>query len=367
MGLLKELWHDFQPTGMPVYNPAMLATLSLLGATALTSAVYVWQSQPSPALTDAAQWACGRFARVNALVMEGKRETTTEASLRAACGDKLEVSFRPSSLEQNLCAQVSRYSIVQIDYDAVPSQLKTYRKWLEELKSCAPLSHISFTALPSWLDSSDFAPLARAHPDFTLQVHWIQKGPNGPRKLYDADKARAAVAKASALGVPFHVALPTYRHVSDARGEVITVDWAALAADVRHWTISRPPHLLGFYWFRLPIEGDENTIPRDVFAKLAHGEAPAKEQPLQFVARAGQNGLVDILIKNSGIEPRAPPRWEAQWTGPAPVARETFKTPRFIPPGEERLVGWLRFARPTEVTILAQDDSDPRDSSSPIR
>ena len=186
-----------------------------------------------------------------------------------------------------------RPSELQVDFDATRGQLADYARWLIALKAALPDGPLTFTALPDWLRSPDFAGLARAADGFVLQGHALPDRA-GPRTLCDPRAARRAAAAADTFGVPFRVALPTYSYgvARDARGRLVGVlaegaapRWpegtrveelraepADMLALAKALASAGHRHLRGLLWYRLPVPGDVRAWPLTTFlADLVEG------------------------------------------------------------------------------------------------
>ena len=97
--------------------------------------------------------------------------------------------------------------------------------------------------------------------------------------LCDAEAARMAANRASRIGVPFRVALPTYGcelffnrsgHVVEVRAEqssgpppegatqriVLHTDASEMAGLARKWKANPPPGMTGVIWYRLPTDNE---------------------------------------------------------------------------------------------------------------
>ena len=104
---------------------------------------------------------------------------------------------------------------LQLDFDCPESKLDGYRAWVVAIRQRLGGLPFAITALPSWLDSPQFAPLARASGAFVLQVHALERPQSLQHipPLCDPRRARRWVERAAKVDVPFRVALPTYRYL----------------------------------------------------------------------------------------------------------------------------------------------------------
>ena len=102
---------------------------------------------------------------------------------------------------------------IQCDYDCPQKRLDGYRRLLDALQASAGSIPVVPTTLPSWQDEPAFRKLVAGRPGYVLQVHSLQlpKQAGQPVVLFDPDTARAAARKAAALGIPFRIAMATYR------------------------------------------------------------------------------------------------------------------------------------------------------------
>lgn len=284
---------------------------------------------------------------------------------------------------------------LQIDFDAATSKLAGYRDWLAVFgKVVAPLP-ISFTALPDWLNSPILREMAELAGRYVLQVHAVERAraQDTAASLVDVQQARRWVEHAGEMGVPFHVALPTYRSVAgfNPEGKIIGIDsegpgrsWPEgtrvvtysspapeLAQLIRDWAADRPAALSGVIWYRLPVTGESRNWTWATLAPVMSGVAPAERLE---IARAGVNPL-DLCLLNAGeaemawpevIRCRASPAsggilagdalggYQLEFDPSAPnevVFRKNFRNADcFLPPGGKKPLGWLRFHNATTVS-----------------
>ena len=99
----------------------------------------------------------------------------------------------------------------QFDFDCAQKNLGSYRTWLLALKPIVQPTRFVITVLPAWLNDSEFRKLVREVDGYVLQVHSVPISAGTNAKLSDARLAREWVRKAARFGMPFEVALPTYR------------------------------------------------------------------------------------------------------------------------------------------------------------
>ena len=275
---------------------------------------------------------------------------------------------------------------IQIDFDCPVRRLGDYKGLLEDLRGSAGPVPLAFTALPSWLESRAFPDLARAFPRFVLQVHslGLPSRPDEPVILCDPEAARRAVAKASALGVGFRVALPTYGSevLFGADGKILDVvsedgtrvpaasianrqrvfaDPEAMAALARAWTERRPLGLIGICWYRLPVDGDRRNWTWATFADAI--ESKARAAAMEIHATPGNGGAFHLTLVNPGDSHAPMPEEITLPTGTlAADATRPYRVsggsvPVFLhdpadpiwpwlAPGERLVVGWFRHPNP---------------------
>jgi hypothetical protein len=270
---------------------------------------------------------------------------------------------------------------LQIDYDCAESRLADYRGLLRRLRAAVAPLPVTPTVLPSWLDRRDFAALARDSGGFVLQVHSTATPRLGVTTLCDPAAARRWAERAGRLGVPFRVALPTYAYLAafDGRGKFLGVeaegparqwppgatrqfiraDARELAALARAWERDRPPTLTGLIWYRLPVAGDRLNWRAPTLAAVMRG-APLRAS-LDVTASAPP--LCDFILANRGnLDAPLPLAVTVTWSGgplaagdavggytlavngrTATFTRPPAATEAPLPPGEKRVIGWLRF------------------------
>lgn len=280
---------------------------------------------------------------------------------------------------------------LQLDFDCAESRLESYRKLVGVLRKRIAPTPLVITALPSWLDRSAFARLAKATDGYVLQVHSLErpKTIEDPMSLCDPDLARRAVAKTSKLGVPFRVALPTYsyliafdakgrfkglaaenarRNVSDgARVVELKSDPMAMAGLVAGWRSNSPPDMLGVIWYRFPSPDDTlnwrwptlGAIVQDGFPRISFRAESRRVEP----------ELREVILVNDGeIDISSRLLLKASWDGARLVAADalrgfeiierspggvTFRSRAALAceAGQMRVAGWLRLDQDCEVRI----------------
>ncbi len=278
----------------------------------------------------------------------------------------------------------------QVDFDCPTAKLDSYATLLTMLRGKLGTTPLTITALPSWLDHASFKNLARQTDGYVLQIHSLRR----PRSADDAmslvqvKDATAAVEKAAGIGIRFRVALPTYgyRVFLAADGQVLAVQAegpepsvaaarvmevraspAEMASLVRQWTASRPAALAGIIWYRLPVADDILNWRSATLDAVMAGRTPA---PRLVCRMHTGGGLVELSLANLGdddAELRS--QIAVQWNDGALLASDAlggFELIRSdqkhvtlrpgkpaagvrLAPGADRLIGWLRFEKDTEV------------------
>ena len=284
---------------------------------------------------------------------------------------------------------------LQIDFDCATAKLDDYRAWLTVVQQrLAPLQ-VTITALPSWLDSLAFVPLAAMSTNYVLQVHSLEKptSSDAPFSLCDAGAAERAVAKAGKIGVPFRVALPTYAYIVafNAEGKFAGLsadgprsDWPKgtqlreMSADphsisslVRSLNTNHPSAMRGFIWFRLPVAVDNFNWRWPTLGAIIAGREP--QEKFRATTRRVEPGLVEINLENTGeLDISSRLTVEVSWTDARLVAGDalrgfelseqsgsgaifhTKQTNFRLPAGEHQVIGWLRFETDREVLLEAK-------------
>jgi hypothetical protein len=367
---------------------------------------YLWQDPNGPQSAAALARARGKLSAIAILAAEGSardgklvfREirnlpTGADISHVIRLGQSTNQLVWSPENRETITRQLKRLAAtrpreIQIDFDCPVRRLAEYKELLDHLRASAGPVPLTFTGLPSWLDAPAFADLARAFPRFVLQVHSLDlpSSPGAPVILCDQEAARRAVAKASALGVEFRVALPTYGSevLFDSDGKVLDVvsedasglppadlarrervfaDPEMMAALVREWNTRRPAGLTGICWYRLPVEGDRRNWTWSTLADAIEGKARVSTVEIQVVA--GRDGVFHVTLVNSGDSHALSPgkivlpagTLAADATRPyhrsggyAPVFLHDPADPiwPWLAPGEQRVVGWFRHPNPPE-------------------
>jgi Protein of unknown function (DUF3142) len=285
----------------------------------------------------------------------------------------------------------------QFDFDCARKNLSAYRAWLQMLKPAVHPTRFVITALPAWLDDSQFRRLVRETDGFVLQVHSVPLSSTGSATLCDPRLARQWIDRTAKLGVPFSVALPTYRCTAGygPEGKLLSVAmdsvqpiWPPgtrvlefgsnadeLAALVNDLLRTRPAMLRELIWYRVPIATDTRNWQWITLAAVMAGRHP--EHKLNVV-QDGENPI-DLSILNAGeadeqFKSDVTATWNdagltasdalSGWNVRSENGRAIFSAAADrgvrLPPGASRKIGWLRFDQPTttlRVEISNQSES----------
>lgn len=281
---------------------------------------------------------------------------------------------------------------IQLDFDCAESKLDGYRIWVTAIQAAVHPLPVTVTALPSWLNQPAFRNLVGVADGYVLQVHSLER-PRSPEVLLtlcDPQAAKRAVARASAIGRPFRVALPTYgyRVAFDEQGTFlglsaegptrrwpttaqvveIRADPIPLSGLVREWSANRPPELMGLIWYRLPVSSDVMNWQWPTLETVMAGEEPASE--VRAHVRRVKPGLVEIDLANEGTadaqsKPCATLYWEKHRriaadglegyqvveSGPTALRLQPTHFGRRLRAGERMVIGWVRFDGDPEVKV----------------
>lgn len=229
---------------------------------------------------------------------------------------------------------------VQLDFDSPTRRLPEYTALLKVIRSGLPDGFaLSITALPTWLDSPDFAPLVAQLDYYVLQVHSFERPENieTPLVLCDTTKIPDYLKKASAAGVPYYVAFPTHgyevaytpdgafagliaeeadtlRYPKGFQTREVRADPAAIAQAVGKMRASPPPWYRGNVWFRMPVASDTRNWSWPVLAAVMEGRAPTVTYHAEV--RHPDPGLAEIWLSSTG-EDTAPLPVDVHVTFPA--------------------------------------------------
>jgi hypothetical protein len=150
-------------------------------------------------------------------------------------------------------------------------------------------------------------------------------------------------------------------------------DPAMIAGLTRAWNRRPPPHLRGFIWYRLPVDGDRLNWSWPTLSAVVSGRVPRPDLSLRL--RQSRPGLVEIEIANHGDADAATPiaisvTWRdarllacdalAGFAADASSATDagtlTFSGRPRLAPAASRAIGWMRFQDEREVRCEARFD-----------
>ena len=376
---------------------------------------YVWQREWTPAVIDAIGEAEPRMDGVVLLGAEvnlgGKKPEIVKAPIdwdavkrqSKHCSIALRVSpfagpFRADDaaartiidLTRELLSGAREHNVdveeLQFDFDCARKNLGAYRTWLQMLRPVVHPARFVITTLPAWLDDSQFSALVREVDGYVLQVHSVPISAGTNAKLSDARLAREWVRKAARFGIPFEVALPTYRCAAGygPDGKLLSVamdsvqpvwppgtrvlefgaDADEIAAMVNDWQKTRPPQLRELVWYRVPIATDTRNWRWPTLSAVMSGRLP--EHKLNIL-QEGENPI-DLSIFNAGeadeqLNANVTATWNgagltasdalAGWNMKSENGRAIFRVTAShglrLPPGATRKIGWLRFDQTTTL------------------
>ena len=376
---------------------------------------YVWQREWTPAVIDAIGEAEPRMDGVVLLGAEvnlgGKKPEIVKAPIdwdavkrqSKHCSIALRVSpfagpFRADDaaartiidLTRELLSGAREHNVdveeLQFDFDCARKNLGAYRTWLQMLRPVVHPARFVITTLPAWLDDSQFSALVREVDGYVLQVHSVPISAGTNAKLSDARLAREWVRKAARFGIPFEVALPTYRCAAGygPDGKLLSVamdsvqpvwppgtrvlefgaDADEIAALVNDWQKTRPPQLRELIWYRVPIATDTRNWRWPTLSAVMSGRLPKHKLN---ILQEGENPI-DLSIFNAGeadeqLNANVTATWNgagltasdalAGWNMKSENGRAIFKVTAShglrLPPGATRKIGWLRFDQTTTL------------------
>ena len=233
----------------------------------------------------------------------------------------------------------------QFDFDCAQKNLGGYRTWLQILRSAIRPVRFVITTLPAWLDEPEFVPLVREVDGYVLQVHSVPiLSADGRPTLCDASSAQKWASRAAKMGLPFAIALPTYRCIAgyDRSGKCLgvamdgvqpvwppdtrTLEVAANADDmatlVHEWQRARPPELQELLWYRLPVTTDVRNWRWPTLSAVMAGRKPRHHIE---VLQEGENPI-DLSIANTGeADEQLDSVVTATWSGSALVASDALR------------------------------------------
>jgi hypothetical protein len=386
---------------------------------------YIWQREWTPAVIESLGEAARRMDGVILLGAEislaGNKPRVAKASIdwqavkREAdhCSIALRVApfvgpFRGDDASARMIVDLTKQLLdearahdvkleeFQFDFDCAQKNLGSYRAWLRTLRGIVHPTRFVVTVLPAWLDNSEFLPLVREADGYVLQVHSVPISSGDLVVLCDTRSAQQWVTKAARFGLPFSVALPTYRCIAGYRpdGKLLSVamdsvqpSWPPgtrilefgadpddIAALVSSWEKSRPPQFRELVWYRVPVATDNRNWRWPTLSAVMAGRSPKHRLA---VLQEGENPI-DLSIFNAGeADEQCSSDVIATWTGSGLSASDalsgwnvrsengraifsaTPQDPFRLTPGGTRKIGWLRFDQPTSLRIEFSNQSEP--------
>lgn len=276
----------------------------------------------------------------------------------------------------------------QLDFDCAQKKLPGYAEWVKALRYSVVPVPLVITALPSWLSEPAFPSLAREAKRYVLQVHSVESPLGDERtQICDPVQAKRWVAQASAIGLPFEIALPTYRSYVgySPEGKLVGVasdsvspswpvdtqvkeyglDATAMAAMVKEWLVNRPAHAEGIMWYRLPVATDKNNWRWPTLRAVMEGRTPTQAWTVRVEGASAAGNVApnpaDLVLRNTGEVDEAPmcrveirwdadsipvaeslPGWEVRREKKSVVFFRAVGNARRLPPEAECAIGWLR-------------------------
>lgn len=368
----------------------------------LTHEAYVWQRVWTPSLRAAMSEARASFSAYRLLALHTDRhgalqpiavdrDAVAAAHLPVVAVARLDGSDAEVSAQTltpmllDVVAQWRAAGIavdgVEIDHDCAVSKLPRYAQFLEALRGALPGDlRLSITALPAWTASADAAAVFAQADEAVLQVHAVSTPAQG---LFDADRAAGWVREfAATQRTPFRVAVPDYgsRVSFDNNDAALSVEsempltapgvrveeMRAAPADVARLLAtleaSRPDHLRGVVWFRLPVPEDRRSWSLRTLQAVIARRSLVPE--LDVVQRRGEGGSTDLWLVNRGEIDAPAPRQilltaggctaadgAAGYTAMSGEGRWKFLSEgkEILRAGRERPIGWVHCAQVDKV------------------
>ena len=215
---------------------------------------------------------------------------------------------------------------IEVDHDCATARLADYARWLARQRDAlakvaagaaatpdarsgarsGARYRLSITALPTWASSSSLSDVARSVDEIVVQVHAVRAP-----MIFDANTAWRDLSRfaraVAAEGRMLHVALPTYSAV--VRDVIVSVDPEDVARFVGKLRASPIDGVGGIVWFRLPVEGDDQTWSRATFARIVRGdlgtpagiEATRRARATVALVARGDDRF-DVVVSNSTSE-----------------------------------------------------------------
>ena len=295
-------------------------------ATGPSQAAYVWQRNWTPGVRDAVAHPPAGIDGLHVLIAEVSPATHASASptasspspptltMMAVDASSLAAAHVPITLVVRLegsrpIADLSLDPVlrsadalraagveiggIEIDHDCATARLADYAYWLSARRPTG--YRFSITALPTWASSPALIDVAHAVDEIVVQVHAVRAP-----MIFDANIAwRDLTRFARAVKTPMRVALPTYSAM--VRDVEVSVDPDDVAVFVDRLAKTPIAGVGGIVWFRLPVEGDEQTWSRATFARIVARDPVASagidaRAKVELVAQGDQR--FDVVVSN---------------------------------------------------------------------
>ncbi|HEY2713445.1 MAG TPA: DUF3142 domain-containing protein [Chthoniobacterales bacterium] len=283
----------------------------------------------------------------------------------------------------------------QLDFDCAQKNLASYRTAVSNIRTQLAPIPLVVTTLPSWLDEPDFRGLIHEVDGYVLQVHSVPLSPGKTAAVCDPEAARRWVKRAAAFGIPFSVALPTYRVTAGYRadGHLIAVamdavqpawppdtrvleystDPNAMADLVNEWNRQRPRELRELIWYRLPVATDTRNWRWPTLTAVMAGRRPH----VHFDIACSGGNPADLTIFNAGetddeirgtigaelpneklIAADALAGWKLKTQSALTLFAVAEGHHLRLPPGASRKIGWVRYNGATPPTFTYRDATE---------
>ncbi|NWK56045.1 DUF3142 domain-containing protein [Verrucomicrobiaceae bacterium N1E253] len=324
-------------------------------------------------------WEVQRFADPEAYA----RGHEVSLAVRIASGASISAWDRESC--DRIVSLLGHYagmtSVFQIDYDCPSGKLSDYVRLCAALRRAFPDHRLELTCLPDWLGRDGFSSLVEYADRYVMQVHGLL-GYGGGQRLCDPELAREAAWQCGELGVPFLIALPTYRHAVGvgvdggildvvSEGEELRqgvtyqlrgADHQEMASLVREWEESRPESMIGVIWYRLPVDGESMNWTWASLQRVMQGMEVEKQWSMKMEPQ--DDGMYLLKLENKTVANLELPRvLQVSWLSGYCLTSDgmgAYKVshlerdskavlkwqggdPRPMPPGTSLAVAWFRY------------------------
>ena len=217
---------------------------------------------------------------------------------------------------------------------------------------------------------------------YVLQLHALDQPDDVTDRvaLFEPKRARGYVEHAGRLGRPFRISLPSYGYLATfgadgrfiglvaetaprplpdgAEQRALMADAPELSRFVSSLHEDRPASLQAIAWYRLPVDGDRLAWRWSTLQRVMKGEPVEAALVVEARPRPDDPLLVELVLRNDGsADAPAPDQlvvehgllvaadahagFTVSRRSPRAMTVET-STPVRLPPGEQRVVAWLR-------------------------